>query len=75
LFKGRGSTCNEGELLVVDHDKNMVTSIFEDATLNRVERDLENILKDEHVQKEFKTETFRLEKELDKNRLPIYQEI
>ena len=49
LFKGRGSTCNEGELLVVDPEKNTVTSIFEDATLNRVERDLENILKDEHV--------------------------
>lgn len=61
LFKGRNSESNQGELLVVDHDKNTVTSIFEDATLNRVERDLENIIRDEHIQKEFKTETFRLQ--------------
>ena len=40
LFKGRNSEKNAGELLVVDHDRNTVTSIFEDATLNRVERDL-----------------------------------
>lgn len=58
LFKGRNSISNAGELLVVDHIKNTVTSIFEDATLNRVERDLENIMSDEHLQKEFKTERF-----------------
>jgi hypothetical protein len=58
LFKGRDSANNAGELLVVDHDKNKVTSIFEDATLNRVERDLDNILSDEHVQKRFNTERF-----------------
>lgn len=58
LFKGRDSYANAGELLVVDHDRNTVTSIFEDATLNRVERDLDNIMQDEHVQKDFKTERF-----------------
>lgn len=66
LFKGRDSYANAGELLVVDHDRNTVTSIFEDATLNRVERDLDNIMQDEHVQKDFKTERFKLEQETDK---------
>lgn len=66
LFKGRNSKTNAGELLVVDQDRNTVTSIFEDATLNRMERDLDNILQDEHVQKEFKTEQFALEQ--DRNR-------
>jgi hypothetical protein len=30
LFKGRGSGKSEGELLLVDHDANSVTSIFQD---------------------------------------------
>ena len=58
LFKGRNSESNSGELLVVDHERNTVTSIFEESTLNRVERDLDSIMSDEHVQKDFKTERF-----------------
>jgi len=67
LFKGRTSETNAGELLVIDYEKNRVTSIFEDATLNRVERDLENIMSDEHVQKHFNTERFQLELERDRH--------
>lgn len=60
---------------MVDHEKNRVSSIFEDATLNRVERDLENILQDEHVQKQFNTERFQLELDRDRNGNKINQTI
>jgi len=66
LFKGRGSGVNEGELLVVDHDRNTVTSIFEDSVESRMERDLDNIMKDENYQKKFKAEKFKIEPEVDR---------
>ena len=47
IFKGRNSGSNEGELLVVDHDRKTVTSIFEESVEARVERDIDNIMRDE----------------------------
>ena len=66
LFKGRNSGSNEGELLVVDHERKTVTSIFEDAVESRVERDLDNIMRDENYQKKFKAEKFKIEPEIDR---------
>lgn len=46
LFKGRGSTQNEGELLLVDHESGRVASIFENASSAKIERELDNIMSD-----------------------------
>ena len=46
LFKGRNSGESEGELLLVDHEQNRVSSIFEDTTSAKIERDLDNIMND-----------------------------
>ena len=66
IFKGRSSGPNEGELLVVDHERKTVTSIFEESVEARVERDIDNIMRDESYQKKFKAEKFKIEPELDK---------
>ena len=49
LFKGRNSGQSEGELLIVDHDQGRVTSIFEGATNAKIEKDLDNIMRDEDI--------------------------
>ena len=55
LFKGRTpkgqeKDPNEGELLVIDHDKKTVCSIFEDAMASaKLQRDIDNIIDGEHV--------------------------
>ena len=46
LFKGRNSGDSEGELLLVDHVQNRVTSMFEDTTNAKIDRDLDNIMND-----------------------------
>lgn len=46
LFKGRNSGKSEGELLLVDHVQGRVTSIFEDATSAKIEKELDNIMAD-----------------------------
>lgn len=59
MYKGRGST-NEGDLLLIDHDRKTVNSIFEDTAENKVHRDLDNILKDENILKKYKPEQFKI---------------
>ena len=51
---------------MVDHERKTVTSIFEDAVESRVERDLDNIMRDENYQKKFKAEKFKIEPEIDR---------
>lgn len=63
IYKGRGQN-NEGELLLIDHDRKSVNSIFEDTTENKVSRDLDNILKDEYILKKYKPEQFNITKDL-----------
>ena len=46
LFKGRNSGDSEGELLLVDHTTGRVSSIFEDSASAKIQRDLDNIMKD-----------------------------
>jgi hypothetical protein len=62
-------------LLVIDHEKKYCKSIFEDTTENKLERDLENILKDENVQKEFSPESFQISADSDKEGRPIFKQI
>jgi hypothetical protein len=64
VYKGRGSS-NSGELLLIDHDRKSVNSIFEETVENKVHKDLENILKDENILKKYKREHFKIEKEKD----------
>jgi hypothetical protein len=45
---------------LVDKDRKTVSSIFTDTTENRVERDLENYLKDDNVLKKYKPESFKI---------------
>jgi hypothetical protein len=59
VYKGRGST-NEGDLLLIDHDRKSVNSIFEDTAENKVYRDLDNILRDENILKKYKPEQFKI---------------
>lgn len=75
IFKGRGSGSNEGELLVCDHDRKTVTSMFEDSVQARVERDLDNIMRDENYQKKFKAEKFKIEPEIDRRGQIVTEEI
>lgn len=57
LYKGRGHP-NEGELLLIDKDRKTINSIFADTTENRVERDLDNYLRDDTMLKKYKAESF-----------------
>ena len=66
LFKGRNSGDSEGELLLVEHDSGRVVSIFEDSTSAKIERDLENIMKDQDIQKKYRAEKIKIEPECDK---------
>ena len=66
LFKGRNSGASEGELLIVDHDAGRVTSIFEDATNIKIEKDLDNIMRDEDIQKKYRAEKVKIEPECDR---------
>ena len=59
IYKGWGSN-NEGDLLLIDHDRKSVNSIFEDTVENKVHRDLDNILKDENILKKYKPEQFKI---------------
>ena len=70
VYKGRDSA-NSGELLIVDHDRRTVRNIFEDLTENKVELDLESILKDDNVLKKYKPEQFKIVKETDRLSKPI----
>ena len=49
LFKGRNSGQSEGELLMIDHVHGKVTSIFEDATTAKIEKELDNIMADQDI--------------------------
>jgi len=51
---------------VIDHDKKYCKSIFEDTSDNKLERNLDNILNDENVLKEFTPESFHIVAENDK---------
>jgi len=64
IYKGRGSK-NEGELLLIDHDRKSVNSLFADTVNNKVDSKLENILKDEDVLKKYQPEHFKIERETD----------
>ena len=66
LFKGRNSGDSEGELLLVDHEQNRVSSIFEDTTSAKIERDLDNIMNDQDIQKKYRAEKVKIEPETDK---------
>ena len=66
LFKGRNSGDSEGELLLVDHVQNRVTSIFEDTTNAKIDRDLDNIMNDQDIQKKYRAEKVKIEPETDK---------
>ena len=61
LFKGRNSGDSEGELLLVEHDSNRVSSIFEDSTNARIDRDLDNIMADEDIKKKYRAERVRIQ--------------
>jgi hypothetical protein len=45
LFKGRGEL-NEGELIVVNHETNSVSNIFNNVVNDKLDRDLEDIMSD-----------------------------
>ena len=66
LFKGRGSGKTEGELLLVDHETNVVNSVFEDQAESKLERDLDAIMSDQDLQKKYRNEKFDMEPELDR---------
>ena len=66
LFKGRNSGDSEGELLLVDHVQHRVTSIFEDTTNAKIDRDLDNIMNDQDIQKKYRAEKVKIEPETDK---------
>lgn len=65
----------EGELLVIDHDKKYVKSIFDDTTENKIDKDLDNIMKNENVLKEYIPESFKIDKDYDKERRSITKNI
>jgi len=65
LFKGRG-TENEGELLVVDHETKNVSNIFSDLTQQKLDKDMDDILKDQAFHKQYRAEKFRMDPLLDK---------
>ena len=69
IYKGRGST-NEGELLLIDHERKSVNSIFQDTVNNKLDRKLENILKDEDILKKYQPEHFKIEKERNAQGIP-----
>jgi hypothetical protein len=73
LFKGRNSGESEGELLLVDHDSGRVASIFEDATNAKIERDLDNIMMDQDIQKKYRAEKLKIEPECDRKGKVITQ--
>ena len=61
LFKGRNSGDSEGELLLVEHDSNRVSSIFEDSTNARIENNLDNIMSDDDIKKKYRAERVRIQ--------------
>jgi hypothetical protein len=81
LFKGRTpkgqeKDNNEGELLMIDHDKKQVCSIFEDAMASaKLQRDIDNIIDGEHVQKHYKLESFKIEPDKQRNGKPNFATI
>jgi hypothetical protein len=64
IYKGRESA-NAGELLLIDHDRKTVNSIFEETVETKLQKDLENILKDDNILKKYKPEQFKIEKDKD----------
>ena len=66
LFKGRNSGDSEGELLLVDHVQSRVTSIFEDTTNAKIDKDLDNIMNGQDIQKKYRAEKVKIEPETDK---------
>lgn len=64
VYKGRNEP-NEGELLLIDHDRKHVASIFEDTVNNKLDRKIDNILKDDDTLKKYQPEFFKIEKDLD----------
>lgn len=70
IYKGRESS-NAGELLLIDHDRKTVNSIFEETVETKLQRDLENILKDDNILKKYKPEQFKIEKDKDSQNRPI----
>ena len=64
IYKGRGSP-NVGELLLVDHERKRVQSIFEETVENKIGRDLDNIMKDENILKKYKPEHFKIDIDKD----------
>ena len=66
LFKGRNSGDSEGELLLVDHTTGRVSSIFEDSASAKIQRDLDNIMKDQDIQKKYNAERVKIEPECDR---------
>ena len=75
LFKGRNSKESRGELLIVDHDQGRVTSIFEDATNAKIEKDLDNIMVDQDIQKKYRAEKVKIEPECDRKGQIITQQL
>jgi hypothetical protein len=56
---------------MIDHDKKQVCSIFEDAMASaKLQRDIDNIIDGEHVQKHYKLESFKIEQEKQRNGKP-----
>ncbi len=74
IYKGRG-TQNVGELLLVDHERKTVQSIFEETVENKLERDLDNIMKDENILKKYKPEHFKIDMDKDNQGRPIEKKI
>ena len=70
IYKGRGEH-NEGELLLVDHDRKHVASIFEDTVNNKLDRKIDGILKDDDTLKKYQPEYFKIEKDLDQYGKPV----
>jgi len=74
IYKGRG-TKNVGQLLLVDHERKAVRSIFEETVENKLERDLDSIMKDENILKKYRPEHFKIDLEKNGQGKPIEKKI
>ena len=61
--------------MLVDHERKTVQSIFEETVENKLERDLDNIMKDENILKKYKPEHLKIEQDKDGYGRPLEKKI
>lgn len=61
--------------MLVDHDRKTVQSIFEETVENKLEKDLDNIMKDEKILKKYKPEHFKINMDKDSYGKPVEKKI